>query len=192
MPGPMPAYADALSADGRWDLANFVVSLARTPPWEKGGSFGGAGFAADLSQRGNYLTSWEMCGLCHTVIDRTGIYNVDGAFLAGGMRVGYYPHGYSVSRNLTSDLETGLGRRSVPQIVTALRDGQAPDRVLNPFAMPWALFHNFTSEDATAIATLGAPQALNPHTLLGTHANSLLAALRPAHRDCGCTVCRCK
>lgn len=153
MPGPMPAYADALSADGRWDLANFVVSLARTPPWEKGGSFGGAGFAADLTQRGNYLTSWEMCGLCHTVIDRTGIYNVDGAFLAGGMRVGYYPHGYSVSRNLTSDLETGLGRRSVPQIVSALRDGQAPDRVLNPFAMPWALFHNFTSEDATAIAT---------------------------------------
>ena len=153
MPGPMPAYADALSADARWDLANFVASLARTPPWEKGGSFGGAGFAADLSQRGNYLTSWEMCGLCHTVIDRTGIYNVDGAFLAGGMRVGYYPHGYSVSRNLTSDLETGLGRRSVPQIVSALRDGQAPDRVLNPFAMPWALFHNFTSEDATAIAT---------------------------------------
>jgi mono/diheme cytochrome c family protein len=153
MPGPMPAYAEALPADARWDLANFVVSLARMPPWEKGGSFGGAGFAADLSQRGNYLTRWEMCGLCHTVIDRTGIYNVDGAFLAGGMRVGYYPHGYSVSRNLTSDLETGLGRRSVPQIVSALRDGQAPDRVLNPFGMPWPLFHNFTNEDATAIAT---------------------------------------
>ena len=153
MPGPMPAYADALSADARWDLANFVVSLARTPPWEKGGSFGGAGFAAALSQRGNYLTRWEMCGLCHTQIDRTGIYNVDGAFLAGGMRVGYYPHGYSVSRNLTSDLETGLGRRSLPQIVSALRDGQAPDRVLSPFAMPWPLFHNFTSEDATAVAT---------------------------------------
>jgi mono/diheme cytochrome c family protein len=153
MPGPIPAYADALSADARWDLANFVVSLARTPPWEKGGSFGGAGFAADLSQRGAYLTRWEMCGLCHTVIDRTGIYNVDGADLAGGMRVGYYPHGYSVSRNLTSDPETGLGRRSVPQIVSALRDGQAPDRVLNPFAMPWTLFHNFKSEDATAIAT---------------------------------------
>jgi hypothetical protein len=57
MPGPMPAFADALSADARGDLANFVVSLARTPPWEKGGGFGGAGFAADLSQRGNYLTA---------------------------------------------------------------------------------------------------------------------------------------
>ena len=152
-PGPMPAYADVLPADARWDLANFVVSLARTPPWEKGGSFRGAGFAQDLNQRGNYLTRWEMCGLCHTQIDRTGIYNEDGAFLAGGMRVGYYPHGYSVSRNLTSDVETGLGRRSVPQIVSALRDGQAPDRLLSPFAMPWPLFHNLTGEDATAIAT---------------------------------------
>jgi hypothetical protein len=143
-PGPMPAYADLLPPDARWDLANFIVSLARTPPWEKGGSFRGAGFAQDLNQRGNYLTRWEMCGLCHTQIDRTGIYNEDGAFLAGGMRVGYYPHGYSVSRNLTSDVETGLGRRSVPQIVSALRDGQAPDRLLSPFAMPWPLFHNLT------------------------------------------------
>jgi cytochrome c553 len=64
-PGPMPAYADVLSADARWDLANFVVSLARTPPWEDGGSFSGAGFAADPSRRGDYLTRWEMCGLCH-------------------------------------------------------------------------------------------------------------------------------
>ena len=153
MPGPMPAYAEALSSDARWDLANFIASLARTPPWEEGGRFGGAGFAADLKQRGNYFARWEACGLCHTQIDRTGIYNVDGAFLAGGMRVGYYPYGYSVGRNLTSDTETGLGQWSVPQIVRALRDGQAPDRALNPFAMVWPFFHNFTSEDATAIAT---------------------------------------
>jgi mono/diheme cytochrome c family protein len=106
MPGPMPSYADVLSADARWDLANFVVSLARKPPWEKGGSFGGAGFTSNLVQRGAYIARWEVCGLCHTQIDPTGIYNVDGAFLAGGMRVGYYPHGYSVSRNLTSDAES--------------------------------------------------------------------------------------
>ena len=144
----MPAYADVLPGEARWDLVNFVVSLARTPAWEKGGSFGGEGFAADPIQRGEYITRWEVCGLCHTQIDRTGIYNVDGAFLAGGMRVGYYPHGYSVSRNLTSDTETGLGQWSVPQIVRALRNGQAPDRALNPFAMLWANFHNFTDDDA--------------------------------------------
>jgi mono/diheme cytochrome c family protein len=154
VPGSMPSYAQLLSASARWDLANFVVSLARTPPWEEGGKFGGPGFAPDLNQRGNYLTRWEVCGLCHTQIDRTGIYDVDGAFLAGGMRVGYYPHGYSVSRNLTSDVATGLGRWSVPQIVRALREGQAPDRALSPFAMLWPIFHNFTVDDATAIATV--------------------------------------
>ena len=153
MPGPMPTYADVLPAAARWDLVNFVASLARTPAWEKGGNFGGAGFAAEPAQRGEYITRWEVCGLCHTQIDRTGIYNVDAAFLAGGTRVGYYPHGYSVSRNLTSDPETGLGHWTVPQIIRALRDGQAPDRALNPFAMLWAQFHNFTAEDATAIAT---------------------------------------
>jgi len=165
-PGPMPAYADALPNADRWDLANFVVSLARTPAWEKGGSFAGAGFAADPAQRGEYITRWEVCGLCHTQIDRTGIYNVDGAFLAGGMRVGYYPHGYSVSRNLTSDAETGLGRWSVPQIVRALRDGQAPDRALNPFAMLWANFHNFADADAEAIATFLKTQLRPVHNLI--------------------------
>ena len=45
------------------------------------------------------------------------------------------------------------GQWSVPQIVRALRHGQAPDRALNPFAMLWANFHNFTDDDATAIAT---------------------------------------
>ena len=165
-PGPMPAYADVLSPDARWDLTNFVVSLARTPPWEKGGSFGAAGFAADLHQRGNYLTRWEVCGLCHTQIDRTGIYNVDGAFLAGGMRVGYYPHGYSVSANLTSDAETGLGRWTVPQIVRALREGQAPDHAISPFAMLWTTFHNFTNDDATAIATFLKTSSRPVHNLI--------------------------
>jgi mono/diheme cytochrome c family protein len=153
LPGPMPAYADVASAAARWDLVNFVASLARTPPWEAGGSFGGPGFAAQPARRGEYLTRWEICGLCHTQIDRTGIYNVDGAFLAGGMRVGDYPHGYSVSRNLTSDPQTGLGHWTLTQVTRALRDGQAPDRALNPFAMLWAQFHNFSDEDATAIAS---------------------------------------
>jgi hypothetical protein len=77
-PGPMPAYADVLSANARWDLANFIVSLARTPPWEDGGSFGARDSLQTLAI-GDYLTRWEMCGLCHTQIDRSGIYNVDGA-----------------------------------------------------------------------------------------------------------------
>jgi mono/diheme cytochrome c family protein len=165
-PGPMPAYAEVLPADARWDLVNFVISLARTPPWEAGGGFGGAGFSADVNQRGKYLTRWEICGLCHTQINRTGIYNVDGAFLAGGMRVGYYPHGYSVSANLTSDAQTGLGQWSVSQIVGVLRNGQAPDRAISPYAMLWPIFHNFTNDDATAIATFLKTSSRPVHNLI--------------------------
>ena len=61
----------------------------------------------------------EMCGLCHTQIDRTGIYR-DDRYLAGGMRVVAYPHAVFVSRNLTSDTETGLGRRTEEQIMEPL------------------------------------------------------------------------
>ncbi len=198
MPGPMPAYADVLSAAARWDLVNFVASIARTPAWEKGGGFGGAGFAANPEQRGDYITRWELCGLCHTQIDRTGIYNIDGAFLAGGMRVGYYPHGYSVSRNLTSDPETGLGHWTVPQIIRALRNGQAPDRALNPFAMLWAQFHNFSDEDAVAIATFlktASRPVHNPippklaYGLVETIAMKFTRPL-PAHRSQGADLCR--
>jgi mono/diheme cytochrome c family protein len=72
---------------------------------------------------GAYLVHAEMCGLCHTPIDPTGIYRGDDFFLGGGMRVGAYPQGVFVSRNLTGDPETGLGRWSEAEIATAIRTG---------------------------------------------------------------------
>jgi mono/diheme cytochrome c family protein len=103
-------------------------------------------------KRGEYLIHAEMCGLCHTAIDRTGIYRADDAYLAGGMRVEAYPHGVLVSPNLTSDPATGLGNWSEEQIVDAITNGRAPDRVLNLFDMPWIYFHNLSQDDALAIA----------------------------------------
>ena len=92
-----------------------------------------------------------MCGLCHTTINRTGIYRGDDFYLAGGMRVGLYPHGFYVSRNLTSDPETGIGRWSEQQLANAIRNGQTPTRTLNPIAMPWVFLHALTEDDARAI-----------------------------------------
>ena len=63
--------------------------------------------------RGEYLVHAEMCGLCHTMVNRTGIYRGDDAYVAGGMRVEVYPHGVFVTRNLTSDPETGVLRQNV-------------------------------------------------------------------------------
>ena len=150
--GAMPAFAGNTTENERWDVVNYVLSLARTAPWERGGVLGGPGQQPDLSRRGAYLVHAEMCGLCHTMIDRSGIYRGDDYYLAGGMRVEAYPHGVLVSRNLTSDTETGLGSWSEPQIIDAIRNGRAEGRVLNMFAMPWIYLHSLRGDDATAIA----------------------------------------
>jgi len=48
----------------------------RLPLWRRGnrgGELDGPGQRADLLRRGEYLVHAEMCGLCHTQINRTGI-----------------------------------------------------------------------------------------------------------------------
>jgi mono/diheme cytochrome c family protein len=149
---PMPSFADATTPAERWDLVNYVLSLARRPPWEPGGRLEGPGQSPDLQTRGEYLVHAEMCGLCHTMINRTGIYRGDDAYLAGGMRVGAYPHGLFVTRNLTADPETGLGQWTEASVAAALRTGRAPDRLLNLWGMPWMYLHRLTDDDARAIA----------------------------------------
>ncbi|HEV2752167.1 MAG TPA: c-type cytochrome [Gemmatimonadales bacterium] len=152
-PGPMPSYAAITTAADRWDLVNYVVSLARIAPWAPGGKLDGPGQEADHVQRGAYLVRAEMCGLCHTTINRTGIYRADDFYLAGGMRVGIYPHGMYVSRNLTSDRASGVGTWTEAQIANAIRNGRSPKRLLSPHAMPWIFLHALTQDDALAIAS---------------------------------------
>ncbi len=67
-------------------------------------------------------------------VDPGGIYRED-RYLAGGMRVGALPQGVFVSRNLTSDPDTGL-------------DG----RTLNLWGMPWMYLYRLSVPDAEAIA----------------------------------------
>src|SRR5437764_251614 len=98
----------ATTANERWNLVSYLMSIARIPPWEPGGRLEGPGHQPDLLKRGDYLVHAEMCGLCHTQIDHTGIYRAD-RYLAGGMRVTAYPHAVFGSLNLTSDMQTGLG-----------------------------------------------------------------------------------
>jgi mono/diheme cytochrome c family protein len=148
---PMPSFADVTTPRERWDLVNYVLSVARRPPWEPGGRLEGPGQLADLQTRGEYLVHAEMCGLCHTMINRTGIYRGDDAYLAGGMRVGAYPHGVFVTRNLTSDPETGLGQWTEASIAAAIRTGRAPDRILSLWGMPWMYLHRLTDDDARAV-----------------------------------------
>src|SRR5262249_461475 len=64
--GVMPSYEAASTAEERWDLVNYLVSIARVAPWDSGGRLDGPGQSQDLLARGDYLVHAEMCGLCHT------------------------------------------------------------------------------------------------------------------------------
>jgi mono/diheme cytochrome c family protein len=152
-PSPMPSFADATTPEERWDLVNYVLSLTRIPPWEPGGQLDGPGHQVDPVTRGAYLVHAERCGLCHTPINRTGISRGDDWYLAGGMRVEAYPQGVFITRNLTSDPETGLGHWTEAQIAAAIRTGRTPNRTLNIWGMPWMFFHGLTEDDALAIAS---------------------------------------
>jgi len=150
---PMPAYAEVAEPQQIADVVAYVRSIARIPPWESGGVLGGPGQSRSPVRRGEYLVHAGMCGLCHTPVDRDGIYLADTHYLAGGMKVEAGAHGIFFTRNLTSDAATGLGNWSADQIATAIRTGHTPQRRLNYWGMPWMVLGALTDEDALAIAT---------------------------------------
>lgn len=106
----------------------------------------------DQVARGKYLVSVIGCNDCHTPGALTGKPQMD-KFL-GGSDVGFEIPGLGVfvGANLTPDDETGLGKWSVDEIVTAFTTGKTPSgRELAP-VMPYMNFANLTHDDAVAIA----------------------------------------
>ncbi len=103
-------------------------------------------------QRGRYLVSLGGCTHCHTPGHFFG--RDDANRFLGGSDVGLsLPDGTTVvGRNLTPDPQTGLGRWSVEQIVTAIRGGVRPDGRILSLVMPWVNYSSLTNDDAIAIA----------------------------------------
>ena len=101
--------------------------------------------------RGKYLVTLGGCNDCHT----------PGAFLGkpdfsralSGSEVGFAIPGLGVfaGPNLTPDKDTGLGKWSDDQIISAMTAGITPDgRRLAPI-MPWQALSHLSSDDAHAI-----------------------------------------
>lgn len=110
--------------------------------------------AGDTAQvaRGKYLVTIGSCTDCHTPGSFFG--KPDMKRFLGGSDVGFAIPGLGVfvGPNLTPDKETGLGKWSTQQIVTALTTGKLPDgRVLAP-VMPYEAYAHLTHADALAIA----------------------------------------
>jgi mono/diheme cytochrome c family protein len=107
--------------------------------------------APDPIARGRYLSLTMGCGDCHTPGSFYG--TPDTTRLLSGSELGWHgPWGVSYPRNLTPDVETGLGKWSEEDIVKAITTGVRPDGspLLPP--MPWPDFAHLTHEDAHALA----------------------------------------
>ena len=155
---PMPSFKETASETDMRDLAAYVVALARRPVWEMSADEVKTLYArhdseakANPVRRGQYLVETMMCTLCHTPIDENRR-AIDGAYLAGGLRMTVPPFGTFTAYNLTSDKETGLGNWTDDQVRQALTKGIRPDgsRML-PFPMDWAAFALMPADDIDAI-----------------------------------------
>jgi mono/diheme cytochrome c family protein len=113
---------------------------------------GRAASAETLAKRGRYLVNTvAACGRCHTLRLAEG--KPDPAMeLAGGFAFDDPAIGHIVGPNLTPDRETGLGKWSEEQIVTALRYGTRPDGTTIGPPMPVDTYRGMSDRDLAAIA----------------------------------------
>ena len=114
-----------------------VVAILATP------SFGFAAEAnADEVSRGGYLVLAGGCTTCHT--------EKNGTRFAGGRPLNT-PFGTFFSPNITPDRETGIGRWSDEDFVSALREGVRPDGAHYFPVFPFTTYARMTRDDALAI-----------------------------------------
>ena len=108
--------------------------------------------ADDKLARGKYLAAIMDCTGCHTRGALVG--QPEQAFALAGSTIGFEIPGlgFFYPPNLTPDVETGLGKWTEAQIVTAIRTGARPDgRQLVPI-MPYMSYAAMSDEDAQALA----------------------------------------
>jgi mono/diheme cytochrome c family protein len=155
---PMPSFKDAATDAEMWDLANYVVTLARKPLWAMNAAEVAAFYTqqqadakANPVKRGRQIVTTLGCGICHSPVDQDRRV-LPGMLLAGGLRIRIEPFGDYPSGNLTSDKETGLGNWTddeIKQVITrgVLRDGTR----LPPYPMDWSAYSAFSPDDLSAV-----------------------------------------
>ena len=109
-----------------------------------------AASAETLLQRGTYLMhSIVACGNCHTPKGPKG--EIPGMELAGGFKVDGGGAFTAVAPNITPDPETGIGKWTDAQIITAIREGKRPDGTTIGPPMPIGMYHRMSDRDVHAI-----------------------------------------
>jgi mono/diheme cytochrome c family protein len=111
-----------------------------------------AGAKAKLLARGQQLTVVAGCVDCHTPGTMFGA--PDFSRNLSGSELGWQgPWGTTYARNLTPDLETGLGYYKAEEIVKSIKGGHRLDGTPMLPPMPWQSYTAFDDSDLLAIAT---------------------------------------
>lgn len=137
----------------------FIPPFFITPPEEFGKAMAGAApGVADIADpaeraiaaRGRYIVMTTGCIGCHATNGSQGPDLTK--YMAGGALKFQTSRGTFVSRNLTSDKETGLARRTDEEVKRVLRSGTFADgHVVPGTVMPWPVLSNWTEEDRHAV-----------------------------------------
>lgn len=103
-----------------------------------------------IAERGRYIVLTTGCIGCHAT---NGPQGPDlSKYLAGGALKSQTTAATYVSRNLTPDKETGIGRRTDDEVKRVLRSGVFPDGHIVPStSMPWGAFSAWSEEDRHAV-----------------------------------------
>lgn len=105
--------------------------------------------AETMLERGRYLMgSIVACGNCHTPQGPNG--PLPGMELAGGLPFVEKPF-TAYASNITPDKDTGIGRWTDAQIVTAIREGRRPDGTLIGPPMPIAMYRGMSDRDVAGV-----------------------------------------
>jgi mono/diheme cytochrome c family protein len=103
-----------------------------------------------IAERGRYIVMTTGCNGCHATNGPQGPDLTK--YLAGGGLKSQTRQMTYVSRNLTPDKETGLGRRTDDEVKRVLRSGTFPDgHVVGSTNMPWGPFSRWSEEDRHAV-----------------------------------------
>jgi mono/diheme cytochrome c family protein len=103
-----------------------------------------------LLERGTYLMNGIVaCGNCHMARGAQGE-PLPAQGLSGGMVFDEAPF-KALASNITPDPETGIGKWTDAQLVTAIREGRRPDGSLIGPPMPIGFYRSMSDTDAAAI-----------------------------------------
>jgi len=110
----------------------------------------GSAMAETPLERGTYLMNAVVaCGNCHTPKGPTG--DIPGMEMAGMAPMEKTPGFDANAPNITPDPDTGIGKWTDEQIITAIREGKRPDGTIIGPPMPIGLYRGMSDDDAKAI-----------------------------------------